>query len=154
MIIPYTDAFRVRTFCEPPNSLNMDSPKSLFRCGVVARASTFQISSHSYLQYIIRLIKPNLYYRLNTDYIKAKFFTLLQIICIKGCGGIMMRNVMYYRNVDGIPIFNVFQTIGCFLASYIRIDSLSLKFRRNALDCRGFFHLNKLSQSSSKDSQY
>ena len=86
MIIPYTDAFRVCTiFCEPLNSLNMDSPKSLFRCGVVARASTFQISSHSYLQYIIRLIKPNLHYRLNTDYIKANLFTL-QIICFRFAG--------------------------------------------------------------------
>ena len=74
MSIPYTDAFRVRTVFAKRRK-HMGSPKVFFRSGVVARASTFQINSHSHLQYIIRLIKQKLHYRLNTDYLKTHFFS-------------------------------------------------------------------------------
>ena len=54
MSIPYTDAFRVRTVFGKRRK-RISSPKSLFRSGVVARASIFQISSHYHFQYTNRL---------------------------------------------------------------------------------------------------
>ena len=54
MSIPYTDAFRVRTVFGKRRK-RISSPKSLFRSGVVARASISQISSHYRFQYINRL---------------------------------------------------------------------------------------------------
>ena len=60
-VIPHTDAFRVWTvFGEHRKYIG--SPKGLFRSGVVARASIFQISSHNRFQYIIRLIKEKIHY--------------------------------------------------------------------------------------------
>ena len=78
MSIPYTDAFRVRTVFAK-RRIYMGSPKGLFRCGIVARANTFQISNHNHLQYhIIRLIiKQKLYYRLDTDNTKTEILFLV-----------------------------------------------------------------------------